>query len=140
MSVSYGKRKHIPLVDRNGLPVSDTSRAISAARTLTNADSGVYTVAKTSVYTITLPAPQQGLRFKFIAMDTGNNDVTIAAPSTYLNGSFSEGAVTTGVAAKTNIVFTGANAIGDWIEVEGITSALYLVSGSAATAGDITSS
>lgn len=111
---------------------------IDAAVTLTEADSGgVFLVAKTGVYTISLPAPKQGLRFKFMVADTGTNVVTIAAPSTNISGSTSQGAVTTNTSGSTNVLLTSGQAAGDWVELEGISSALYLLSGSAATASDI---
>ena len=111
--------------------------AIAAARTLTAADSGgVFTVAKTSAYAITLPTPAQGLYFKFMVLDTGANAVTISDGSAHLFGVVSINNVSTAMTGTT-LTLASAGSVGDWVCFEGISATQYLVTGACIAAADI---
>ena len=117
---------------------SSTAAAIATTRTLTSADSGgVFTVAKTSAYAITLPTPAQGLTFKFMVLDTGANAVTISNGSAHLFGAVAVNNVATAMTGTTLSLASGGS-IGDWVEFEGIDATHYLVTGACIAAADIT--
>lgn len=118
-----------------------TAAAIAAARTLTAADSGgCFSVAKTGAYTVTLPAPLQGLRFKFMVLDTGANVVTFASSGANVYGMLNINNVLTQVNAVTNVLSASAGSIGDWLEFVGIDSTHYLVVGACKDAADFSTS
>lgn len=117
---------------------SATAAAITEARTLTSADSGgCFSVAKTSAYAITLPTPAQGLRFRFMVLDTGANAVTISDSAAHLFGAVSVNNVSTAMSGTTLSLASGGS-VGDWVEFEGIDATHYLVSGACIAAADIT--
>jgi hypothetical protein len=117
---------------------SNRAAAITGADTLTADDSGgVFSVAKTSAYAITLPTPAQGLRFKFMVLDTGANAVTIAAGSNMLWGAVNVNNTLTAMTGTTLSLASGGS-IGDWVEFEGIDATHYLVTGACIAAADIT--
>lgn len=128
-----------PAIVKGGLIVkSDTASTISAARTLTTDDSGgVFLVAKTSAYAITLPAPQQGLKFTFMVADTGAFNVTITAPSTYLYGTLTIAADAAIAATGTTLTLVTAGSIGDNVTIVGIDATHYLVTGVCIAAADL---
>lgn len=116
---------------------SSTAAAITTTRTLTSADSGgVFSVAKTSAYAITLPTPAQGLRFKFLTLDTGNFAVTISDGSAHLSGIVSIANAATAMTGTT-LTLTAVASVGDWVEFEGIDATHYLVTGACIAAADI---
>ena len=117
---------------------SNRAAAITGADTLTHDDSGgIFSVAKTSAYAITLPTPAQGLMFKFMVLDTGANIVTIAAGSNMLFGTVSVNNVSTAMTGTTlSLAATGS--VGDWVCFEGIDATHYLVTGACIAAADIT--
>lgn len=118
---------------------SYSSSAISAARTLTKLDSGgVFTVAKTSAYQITLPTPEQGLKFKFMILDTGANAVTFTNGSAHLFGQIQEAGTVPIPMTGTTLTAKASQAVGDWLEFTGIDSTHYLVCGSSITASKFT--
>lgn len=118
--------------------ISATAAAIAGVTTLTSADSGgCFSVAKTSAYTITLPAPAQGMRFKFMILDAGANIVTIASSGANLYGQLSIANVATQVNGSTNVLSAATASIGDWVEFEGIDSTHYLVTGACKDAADL---
>lgn len=120
------------------LPVAAPTPAIAAARTLTAADSGgVFSVAKTSAYAITLPVPAQGLRFKFMVLDAGANAVTISDAAAHLWGVV-DVAGTPVIMTGTTLSLVASGGIGDWVSFEGIDSTHYLVTGACVTAAKIT--
>jgi len=123
----------------NGLVAkSGASSAIAAAVSLSKADSGgLFSVAKTSAYAITLPVPEQGLSFEFFVLDTGANAVTISNGSAHLFGSVSVNNVSTAMTGTT-ITLTASGSVGDNIKFQGVDSTHYLVSGSCIAAADIT--
>lgn len=117
---------------------SATAAAITTTRALTSADSGgCFSVAKTSAYAITLPTPAQGLRFKFMVLDTGANAVTISDGSAHLAGTVSVNNVSTAMTGTTLSLASGGS-VGDWVEFEGIDATHYLVTGACIAAADIT--
>lgn len=118
--------------------VPATAAAITGATVLSALDSGgVFTVAKTSAYAITLPTPAQGLYFKFVVLDTGANIVTISDGSAHLLGVLSINNVST-AATGTTIGLASAGAVGDWVCFEGISATQYLVTGACIAAADLT--
>jgi hypothetical protein len=127
------------LTNTNGMVTkSSSAAAITLARVLTILDSGgVFSVAKTSAYAITLPTPAQGLRFKFMVLDTGSFAVTISSGGAHLNGIVSVNSVNV-VMTGTTLSLTSAGALGDWVEFEGIDATHYLVTGACLNAADIT--
>lgn len=122
-----------------GLAAKSTSAAaIATTRVLTAADSGgTFTVAKTSAYAITLPTPAQGLRYKFVVLDTGANAVTISDGSAHLLGTVSINNTNTAMTGTTLTLASGGS-VGDWVEFEGISATKYLVTGACIAASDIT--
>lgn len=117
---------------------SKQSSSIAAATVLTASDSGgVFKVAKTGAYAITLPTPAQGICFKFMVLDTGANAVTISDGSAHLKGMVSVNNVSTAMTGTT-ITLAATGSIGDWIEICGIDSTTYLVTGACKDAADIT--
>jgi len=120
------------------LPYAAPTPAIAAARVLTAADSGgVFTVAKTSAYAITLPTPAQGLKFKFMVLDAGANAVTISDSAAHLWGVV-DVAGTPVIMTGTTLSLVASGGIGDWVSFEGIDSTHYLVTGACVTAAKIT--
>ncbi len=112
--------------------------AIAGARTLTGADSGgVFTVAKTSAYAITLPTPAQGINFKFMVLDAGANAVTITDGSAHFMGVV-DVAGTPVIMTGTTLSLVATGGIGDWVSMEGIDATHYLVNGTCVTAAKIT--
>lgn len=117
---------------------SSTAAAITTTRTLTAADSGgIFSVAKTSAYAITLPTPAQGLKFKFLVLDTGANAVTLSNGSAHLFGVVSVNNTNVAMTGTTLSLASGGS-VGDWVEFEGIDATHYLVTGACIAAADIT--
>ena len=121
----------------NGFIVkSDAAAAIAGVTTLSADDSGgIFSVAKTSAYTITLPTPAQGLYFKFLILDTGANIVTFTSPGAFNEGIVSIANVAT-AATGTSALSASAASVGDWISYEGIDATHYLVTGACIAAAD----
>jgi len=118
---------------------SVTAAAITTTRTLTAADSGgVFSVAKTSAYAITLPTPAQGITFKFMALDTGAFAVTISDGSAHLFGQIQEAGTTPIAMTGTTLSMVATQAVGDWLFFQGIDATHYLVTGSSITASKFT--
>lgn len=118
--------------------VSATAAAIVTTRTLTAADSGgVFSVAKTSAYAITIPTPAQGLDFTLMVLDTGANAVTVSNGSAHLFGVASVNNVSTAMTGTT-LTLASAGAVGDWVRFQGIDATHYLVTGACINAADIT--
>jgi hypothetical protein len=118
---------------------SSTSSAIDAATTLSASDSGgVFTVAKTSAYAVTLPTPAQGLYFKFMILDTGAFAVTFSNGSAHLFGQIQEAGTVPIAMTGTTLTAVATQAVGDWLCFEGIDATHYLVTGSSITASKFT--
>lgn len=150
MASPYNDRNIYVVQDRDAQvksikQIPDTSTAISGAVTLTAADGGNYTVAKTAGYAITLPPPQQGLNFKFVALDTGANAVTISDGSAHLFGTVVDGPAAmlqignnAGNVGLSEITLASANDVGDHVIFEGVDSTHYIVYGASLQASKIT--
>lgn len=119
--------------------VSATAAAITGVTTLTAADSGgVFSVAKTSAYAITLPTPAQGLKFKFLILDTGANAVTFSDGAAHLFGQIQEAGTAPIAMTGTTITAAASQNVGDWLCFEGIDATHYLVTGSSIQASKFT--
>ena len=128
------------VVPQSGItPKSLSAAAITTTRTLSAQDSGCcFSVAKTSAYTITLPTPAQGIRFKFLVLDTGANIVQIAAGSAICYGNICEAGTAPIAMTGSTVSLASGNSVGDWVEFEGIDATHWLVTGSSIAASDIT--
>jgi len=94
--------------------------SISAATTILASQTGtVFSVAKTSAYTITLPtSPPIGTNYKFTVADTGANAVTITSTTAIIYPVCITASVLDAyVPPKTNIVLVASGAVGDMVEV-----------------------
>lgn len=125
------------------IPYAAPTPAIAAARVLTVADSGgVFSVAKTSAYAITLPTPAQGLKFRFMVLDAGAFAVTISSGAATLFGVADVAGTPvimgTGAIGTTTLSLVATGGIGDWVSFEGIDATRYLVTGACVTAAKIT--
>ena len=125
------------------IPYAAPTPAIAAARVLTAADSGgVFSVAKTSAYAITLPTPAQGLKFRFMVLDAGANAVTISSGAATLFGVADVAGTPvimgTGANGTTTLTLVATGGIGDWVSFEAIDATHYLVTGACVTAAKIT--
>jgi hypothetical protein len=126
-------------VSSNGgfIPKSASAAAITGARTLALNDSqGIFSVAKTSAYAITLPTPAQGINYKFLVIDTGENNVTISNGSAHLYGACNVNNTLIAMTGTT-ITLAASQTIGDWVQIEGIDATHYLVTGCSIGAGGI---
>lgn len=119
---------------------------IAAAQTLTAADSGkVFILDAAAGATVTLPALEEGLNFKFIvgAAFATTNWVIDSAEGDNINGIIIDmGATPAGVPAsgedQINFV-ASAESIGDWVElIADSANSQWLVSGMCAANGGIT--
>lgn len=124
----------------NGLIVkSTTGCAISGATTLTSKDSGgIFYVAKTSAYAISLPTPEQGMKFKFVIQDAGAFAVTISTGSADLVGIINDAGTLLNVLADTTITLVATGNVGDYICIDCIDADNVLVSGACMTTNKIT--
>lgn len=119
---------------------------ISAAQTLTAADSGkVFVLDAAAGATVTLPALEEGLNFKFIvgAAFATSNWVIASAEGDNINGIIADmGATVAGVpaAGEDQINFVNsAETVGDFVEfVCDYSNSQWLVSGMCAANGGIT--
>lgn len=127
------------VVPQSGFTAKSLSAAaIATTRSLTVQDSGCcFSIAKTSAYAITLPTPAQGIRFKFLVLDTGANIVTISNGSAHLMGTVSVNNTNVAMTGTTLSLASGGS-VGDWVEFEGIDATHYLVTGACIAAADIT--
>lgn len=124
----------------------DAVSTLSAAATLTAADSGsVYVLDAAAGATVTLPALEAGLYFKFIvgaAFDT-SNWVIDSAEGDNINGFVADiGAIPAGVVAsgedQINFV-ASAETIGDWVElIADAENSQWIVNGVCGANGGIT--
>ena len=118
---------------------SAVAAAIAGATTLTAADSGgVFSVAKTSAYAVTLPTPVQGLNFKFLMLDTGAFAVTFSDGSAHLFGQIQEAGTVPIAMTGTTLTAAASQSVGDWLEFYGIDATHYIVTGSSILASDFT--
>jgi hypothetical protein len=128
---------------KDGLIVqSNTAAAITAERVLAAADSGgVFSIAQTSTYGITLPAPAQGLSYKFVLVAAGAFTVTITATGAYLYGIHHVDGASVSINATTSIVFvSGTAVVGDIVELYGVDSTHWMARIHISATGGVTTS
>lgn len=117
--------------------------AIAVATTLTHHDSGnTFPVSQSAAYAITLPrvADMVGLRYRFVVTTAAANAVTIALAGA--TASF-RGVILNNLAAAvmsgtTITIASGTAVVGDYIEVEGISSSVVHVRGATSATSGIT--
>lgn len=116
-----------------------SAAAITTTRALTVQDSGgIFSVAKTSAYAITLPTPAQGIKFTFLILDTGANAVTFSDGAAHLFGNICEAGTVPIAMTGTTLTAAASGSVGDWLTFEGIDATHYLVKGSSIAASKFT--
>ena len=124
--------------------VGPTAVAITAATTLTLADSGgVFTIDCDAAFDIDLPSPTvgPGLRFLFVVTDAGSESVTITvagAAATFVGTIVNDVTSVLPATGSTLTLVDDLNAVGDTIEIISLTTGLYLVRAVCSTNGGIT--
>ena len=101
-------------------------------------DSGKYfTIDQDAAYTVTLPADQEGLNFRFVLTDAGSNDVKIDSGASNGMKGFSMDPSTGINAIDNNLVkfASGTAVIGDYIECWNDGTTWWVESISSATDG-----
>ena len=98
--------------------IGNSVTAITAARVLTALDSGgIFTVAQSSAYAVTLPTPTgAGLRFVLQLVSPGANNITVAATGCTFEGTILQDVATVPATGATFTFATGAAKLGDNIE------------------------
>ena len=129
-------------IELDGVSVAAASRELTAATTLTAADSGktIY-LNLTAGFATTLPAPADGLRFKFIlsAAITGDMTIVTNGGDNVIQGTIIvNGASVIGADEDTITFANAAETVGDYIELESDGTNWWIVGGVAAAAGGIT--
>lgn len=132
-------------VDVTGLQQkSTTATAITSATSLVLADSGgIFTVAQSSAYAISLPSPTAGagLRYLFQLVSPGAFNVTIVVTG---SAATFEGTIINDVTSVipctgSTITFaSGSSALGDWVECISTGTGKFFVRACTSTAGGIT--
>jgi hypothetical protein len=123
---------------------SSTAAAITAATTLTLADSGgVFNIDQDAAFDIDLPSPTTGAgcRYTFVITDAGANNVTItvAGDAATFVGTIVNDVTSVVPATGSTLTFaSGTAAVGDNIEIVSISTGLYLVRAVSSAAGGIT--
>jgi len=118
----------------DGINVNTAYTEISAATTLTAANSGkTYVLTGIVGYALILPAPSEGLKYKFIVQDLfATTDWVITATGAIMYGSVMEASTVQAVTAATTInLELAADAIGDWVMVESDGTNWYVTGASA---------
>ena len=112
--------------------------ALAAAYTVLASDSGKYfTIDQDAAFTVTLPADQEGLNFRFVLTDAGSNDVKIDSGASNGMKGFSMDPTTGINAIDNNLVqfASGTAVIGDYIECWNDGTTWWVESISSATNG-----
>lgn len=118
----------------DSIAINTAYTEISAATTLTAANSGkTYILTGIVGYALTLPAPSEGLKYKFIIQDLfATTDWVITATGAIMYGSVMEASTVQAVTAATTInLELAADAIGDWVQVESDGTNWYVTGASA---------
>lgn len=134
------------VVTINGLRVAagNTAVAITGATTLKLSDSGgIFTVAQSSAYAVTLPSPTTGAgtRFLFQLVSPGafNVTLTVAGGAATFEGTIQNDVTSTLPATGGTFTWaSGTAALGDWIEVISTSTSKYFARTSSSAAGGIT--
>lgn len=131
----------ISSVSNDELRIYRDTETISAAKTLVAADSGkTFWLDADAGVTITLPALENGLNFKFVIADNfaTSNWVIDSAEGDNIEGSIVVNGASVPAVAEDQINFAfGAESIGDFIELE-CNGTKWFVSGVGALASSIT--
>ena len=112
--------------------------AIAAATLLSAADSGtIYTIDQDAAFSVTLPADEAGLWFRFVLTDAGSNDVKIDSGASNGIKGFSMDPSTGINAVDNNLVkfASGTSVIGDYVELWNDGTTWWCESFSSATDG-----
>lgn len=114
--------------------------AITTTRPVTSADSGgIFTVAQSSAYTITVAAPAgAGERYVFQCVSPGAFDVSIVATGCTFEGTITIDASTIPATGATLKFANGAAVLGDNIELISTSATKFFVRAIASGAGGIT--
>jgi hypothetical protein len=120
-----------------------TNPAITAATTLTRADSGgIFSVSQAAAYDIDLPSPLgPGLKYNFYLTAPGafNVTITVAGAAATFVGTIVNDVTSVLPATGSTLTFaSGASVLGDNIEITSISGTLYLVRAVSSAAGGIT--
>ncbi len=120
---------------------SSGATAITTTRAITRADSGgVFTVAQSSAYTITVAQPTSaGERYIFQCVSPGAFDVSIVATGSTFEGTIVNDVTSVIPATGSTLKFaTGAAVLGDCIELISTSTTKFLVRAVTSAAGGIT--
>ena len=97
---------------------SDRFKAVSGAKTVTEAENGTTFLLSGTGAAITLPGVKSGLEYKFVVSGAFATDFVITAATAVLNGTIMEAGVVQLVAADTTLTLEdGVEVIGDWITI-----------------------
>jgi len=121
--------------------LGNTATAITAARVLTALDSGgVFTVAQSSAYAVTLPTPAgAGVRFTLQLVSPGAFNVTVVATGCTFEGTIVNDVTSVLPATGTTFTFaSGTAALGDNIEFISTSATKYFARAVSSAAGGIT--
>ena len=124
-----------------GLRVATTgTTAITTTRAVTAADSGgIFTVAQSSAYTITVDAPAgAGVRHIFQCVSPGAFDVSLVATGCTFEGTITIDAATIPATGSTLKFASGAAILGDNIELFSTSTTKFFVRAISSGAGGIT--
>jgi len=121
--------------------IGNSPVAITAARVLTALDSGgVFTVAQSSAYAVTLPTPAgAGVRFTLQLVSPGLFNVTVVATGCTFEGTIVNDVTSVLPATGTTFTFaSGTAALGDNIEFISTSATKYFARAVSSAAGGIT--
>lgn len=128
-------------LELDGVAVAQASQELTAATTLTAADSGkTLYLNLTAGFATTLPAPADGLKFKFVlsAAITGDMTIVTNASANIIQGTvIVNGASVVGANEDTITFANAAETVGDFVELES-DGTNWWITGVAAAAGGIT--
>lgn len=121
--------------------IFEVTESITAAQTLTQADSGkVFWLDAAAGVTVTLPAVKDGLKLKFVLVQAHatTNWVIASATSANIQGAFVDGAAAAAAADEDQVNFVaGTAAVGDFVEFS-CDGTDWFISGVCSATGGIT--
>lgn len=125
------------------LTSSNTASAITAARTLTLADSGgkfLWTQAAGNNIVLPNPTTGAGLTFEFVVgtASANTNTITIAAGATFIGYIINDTTSVIPATGGTLSIISGTAAVGDTIVITSVSTGLYAVKAVTSAAGGIT--
>lgn len=133
--ITQANGEAIEVLANDGAGVS--TKAISADTTLTAADSGKSIILDAVGEAITLPAPADGLKFKFIcSVTTATTDWTIVSATDVIYGSAQVAGAVVAASAENTITLVVAKFLpGDWVSLESDGTNWYVEGSVVTTAG-----